>query len=173
MTCDQAREHIREFVAKQIEQFPVVKDPKRLQVTVDVAAYNSKVYYVITDGAGFGEQVYSFPVTGSETVMDALGRIGGIPPSGSKKHIWVARRSPHGGGEQILPVDWCKTAMEGATCTNYQVLPGDRVYVQSQPIISFDNTLAKIFSPIERTFGVVLLGSATANSISGRTLTTR
>ena len=168
MTRDQAREHIREFVAKVAE-----KKPEALQVTVDIAAYNSKVYYIFTDGAGFGEPMYSFPCTGNETVLDALARIGGVPSVGSKKHIWIARRSCHGGHEQILPVDYCKTTMEGITLTNYQVLPGDRIYVQSQPIISFDNALAKIFSPIERTFGVVLLGSTTVNTVSGRFTTTR
>ena len=44
-----------------------------LQAEVDVIAYNSKNYYVITDGAGYGEQVYPFPVMGSETVLDAIG----------------------------------------------------------------------------------------------------
>src|SRR5262249_20095263 len=36
-------------------------DPSIL--SVDVLAYNSKFYYVITDGAGYGEQIYRFPVT--------------------------------------------------------------------------------------------------------------
>lgn len=164
LTCDEARERIREFVSKTAD-----KDPKTLQVTVDVAAYNSKVYYIVTDGAGFGEQVYAFPVTGSETVMDALARIGGIPPVGSTRRIWVARRTPNAAQpEQLLPVDWCATAHQGVTCTNYQVLPGDRIYVQSQRLISIDNALAKVFSPIQRTLGVVLLGSSTYNSITGR-----
>jgi polysaccharide export outer membrane protein len=164
LTCDEARERIREFVSKTAD-----KDPRTLQVTVDVAAYNSKVYYIVTDGAGFGEQVYAFPVTGSETVMDALARIGGIPPVGSSKRIWVARRSPNPAQkEQLLPVDWCATAHQGETCTNYQVLPGDRIYVQSQRLVSLDNALAKVFSPIQRTLGMVLLGSSTINSINGR-----
>ena len=45
---------------------------------------NSKVYYIITDGAGSGEQVFRFPVTGSETVLDAISQIGGLPPVSSK-----------------------------------------------------------------------------------------
>jgi polysaccharide export outer membrane protein len=164
LTCDQARDRIREFVSKAAD-----KDPKALQVTVDVAAYNSKVYYVITDGAGFGEQVYAFPIVGSETVMDALARIGGVPPVGSTKRIWLARRSPHAGQpEQMLPVDWAATTQQGVACTNYQVLPGDRIYVQAQKLISIDNAIAKTFAPIERLLGVTLLGSSTYNSISGR-----
>src|SRR5207302_10753758 len=30
------------------------------QISVDVFAYNSKVYYVITDGGGYGQQVFRF-----------------------------------------------------------------------------------------------------------------
>src|SRR5439155_19567809 len=109
---------------------------------------------VITDGAGFGEQVYSFPCTGSETVLDALARINGLPAVASKRHIWVARRSPHGGPEQILPVDWINTTQGGVAATNYQVLPGDRVYVMSEGIFRTNNFLAKWLEPIERIFGI-------------------
>lgn len=163
LTTDEARERVREFIAKVVE-----RKPDTLQVTVDVAAYNSQVYYVITDGGGFGEQVYPFPVTGRETVLDALGRIGGVPAVGSKKDIWVARRSPRGGPDQILPVDWKGVAMEGSACTNYQVLPGDRVYVKAQCLISVDNAIAKVVSPVQRVLGVVLLGSSTVNNINGK-----
>jgi len=164
LTIDEARERVREFISKVREL-----DPKRFMVTVDVAAFNSKVYYVITDGAGYGAQMQAFPITGSETVLDALARIGGIPPVGSTKRIWVARRSPNPNcPEQILPVDWCATATQGVTQTNYQVLPGDRIYVQSQKLISVDNAIAKMLAPVERIFGVVLLGSSTVNSIQNR-----
>ena len=82
--------------------------------------------------------------------------------------IWIARRSPNGGPEQILPVDWDSVVMTGSAATNYQVLPGDRVYVHSQCLISVDNFLAKAFAPIERIFGVTLLGASTVNQIQGR-----
>src|SRR5947199_189530 len=83
--------------------------------------------YVIADGAGYGEQVYPFPITGSETVLDAIGKINGLPAVASKRHIWVARRSPSPDcADQILPVDWCAITQHGVTATNYQVLPGDR-----------------------------------------------
>jgi polysaccharide export outer membrane protein len=139
---------------------------------VSVLAFNSKLYYVITDGAGYGEQVASFPITGSETVLDAIARIGGLPQVASKKQIWVARRSPHGSPDQILPVCWEDITEKGIAATNYQVLPGDRIYVRAQKIISIDNALAKFLQPIERVLGVVLLGSETVNSIKSRTGTT-
>ena len=58
--------------------------------------------------------------------------------------------------------------MQGVTQTNYQVLPGDRLYVQAQKLISIDNALAKVLAPVERMFGIVLLGSSTVNNVNGR-----
>jgi polysaccharide export outer membrane protein len=166
LTIDQARERIRAFLLEQTG-----RKPDTIQVVVDVLAFNSKVYYIITDGAGYGEQVYSFPATGNETVLDAMARINGLPQVASKRHIWVARRSPHGGPDQILPVCWEEMTQQGVTRTNYQVLPGDRIYVQSQKIISIDNALAKFLSPIERVFGITLLGATTVQTVGGQNIT--
>ena len=69
---------------------------------------------------------------------------------------------------QILPVDWVGITQHGLTETNYQVMPGDRIYVKAQKIITIDTAMARIFSPIERVFGITLLGSSTVNQIQGR-----
>ncbi|HEX4589795.1 MAG TPA: polysaccharide biosynthesis/export family protein [Gemmataceae bacterium] len=141
----------------------------RPEVSLDVGAYNSKVCYVISDGAGNGEQVVPLPITGSETVLDAVGKVGGLSPVASKKRIWVSRPAPPGcGPDQVLPVDWVSVTQRGQTATNYQVLPGDRVYVMSQPVITFDTYLARIYAPIERTFGIVLLGTTTVQQFNNR-----
>ena len=58
-------------------------------VSVDVIGYNSKVYYVIVDLGDAGKQVTRWPITGSETVLDALGQIKGLPAGTSSKRIWV------------------------------------------------------------------------------------
>jgi polysaccharide biosynthesis/export protein len=135
------------------------------EIALRVGAYNSKVYYVITDGGGFGQKVFRFPVTGKEYVLDAISNIGGLPAVSSKRKIWVARPAP---AEkccyQILPVDWEVVTEAGATGTNYQLFPGDRVYVMADPLITLHNTLAKIFSPIERHLGITLLGTTTVES---------
>src|SRR5262249_43064777 len=124
---------------------------------VDVIAYNSKVYYVITDGAGYGEQVYPWPITGNENVLDAIGKINGLPPVSDKKRIWVARRTPGPGApEIILPVDWVGITQHGYFATNYQIMPGDRVYVKADRLRTFYTTLDKVVTPIERLFGVTL-----------------
>jgi polysaccharide export outer membrane protein len=163
MTLEQAMAAITLHMTARFKKF----DPAELNV--DVIAYNSKFYYVITDGAGYGEQVVRIPITGHENVLDAISQVNGLPPVASKKHIWVARRAPNDGqGQQVLPVDWVGITQRGSTATNYQVLPGDRIYVQSDRLIRIDNGLAKVLNPIERLLGITLLGSSVVNSIEGR-----
>lgn len=169
LTMEQAAQAIRQHVVSN----PVLADfatkPESIVVIIDVLAYNSKRYYIHFDGGGFGEQVVSFPITGSETVLDAIANVGGLPDIGSKRNIWVARRTPHPGQPwQILPVDWIGISQHGITFTNYQILPGDRLYVKAQKLVTIDRTLARIFAPIERVFGVTLLGASTVNQIQGR-----
>jgi polysaccharide export outer membrane protein len=137
------------------------------EVAVDVSGFNSQVYYVIAERPGLGELVFRFPVTGNETVVDAIAQIYGLPAAASKKRIWVSRPTPANAScDEILPVDWVGITEHGQTATNYQLMPGDRVYLRSQGIINFDVQLAKILSPVERVLGVTLLGSTTIHSIA-------
>ncbi|HTL53945.1 MAG TPA: polysaccharide biosynthesis/export family protein [Planctomycetota bacterium] len=162
LTLEQARESIQGFLA-----YVTGLKPQALAVAVDVVQFNSKTYYVITDGAGFGEGVARFPVTGSETVLDAISQIQGLPQVASKRHVWVARRAPGCDADQMLPVDWCAITRVGDTRTNYQLLPGDRLYVMAQPIIHANNWLQKVLAPVQQALGITLLGSETVNSIKG------
>ncbi|HEY1190035.1 MAG TPA: polysaccharide biosynthesis/export family protein [Gemmata sp.] len=133
------------------------------EVAVDVFSYNSKFYYVITDFAGNGEQVTRLPHTGNETVLDAVSLIGGLSAVSSKK-LWVARPAPtECGNDQILPVDWCGITRKGQVKTNYQILPGDRVYILSQPLTKFDTYMARTLSPVQRALGVALLAGSVKN----------
>jgi polysaccharide export outer membrane protein len=175
LTLDQATEAVRKHVFERMrtdKRLPLKVDkPDKLLVVVDVLAYNSKTYYVITDGAGFGEQIYPFPITGGETVLDALARVNGLPDIASKRDIWVARRSPVPGiPEQTLPVDYVAITQHAVTQTNYQIMPGDRVYVKAEEIFRVDRFLQKVLTPVERVLGVTLLGASTYNNISGRGL---
>ena len=169
LTLEQTAEAVRQHLIQSDTLRRLGTKPENVIVIVDVLAYNSKRYYVITDGGGYGEQVYPFPITGSETVLDALANINGLPAVASKRNIWVARRSPHPDHPwQILPVDWVGITQHGISVTNYQIMPGDRVYVKAQKLVTIDTALARILSPIERLFGVTLLGTATVNNIQGR-----
>lgn len=169
-TLRQAASAIRESLSKQVFADADGLNPEFLLVILDVTQYNSKRYYVIFDGGGMGEQVFPFPVTGSETVLDAIGNVQGLPVVASKRNIWIARRCPNPAGQldQILPVDWIGITQHGMTTTNYQIMPGDRVYVKAQRLVTIDTALARILSPVERVFGITLLGATTVNQIKGR-----
>jgi len=66
-----------------------------------------------------------------------------------------------------LPVDWHAITECADTATNYQLLPGDRLFVKSYCLTEADNTLARVLSPIERLLGVTLLGTSTVRSFNG------
>jgi polysaccharide biosynthesis/export protein len=153
MTVDEIKELVEERLRQEGERDP--------QVHVDVIAYNSKVIYVIQDGGGYGEEVMQLPWTGNETVLDAIAQVQGLSQVSSKK-IWVARPAPAGTQcAQILDVHWKAITAEGITTTNYQLAPGDRIYVAADHLIAFDNAISKLLNPAERIFGFLLLGSGT------------
>jgi polysaccharide biosynthesis/export protein len=119
---------------------------------------------VIVAGALMGENASRFPITGGETVLDAIGRIQGLTPVSSKT-MWVARRVPNGfDAEQILPVDWTAIARGGSTETNYQLLPGDRLYIVDDSIIAANNFIGKFANPIERLLNIAILGTSTVRN---------
>ena len=157
LTLDEAKAAIEKHLSKHLDA-PLV--------SVDVFSYNSKVYYVITEGAGFGDQVGRFPVTGNETVLDAVAQINGLSRL-SSKDIWIARPAPSGVGcDQVLPVDIEAIMKGGSTATNYQILPGDRVFIAQDQWVAFDSIIGKITAPFERIFGFALLGSSAIQQIN-------
>ncbi|MDZ4821500.1 MAG: polysaccharide biosynthesis/export family protein [Planctomycetota bacterium] len=155
--------------AKQIIERHLSNFLENPEVSVDVFAYNSKVYYIITEGAGSGDSVIRLPVTGNETVLDAIANVNGLQ-SVSSKRIWIARPTPGADGVQILPVDWQAVATSGATSTNYQLMPGDRVIIGEDKLVATDTKLAKIFAPVQRVLGLTLLTTGTASRLSGKVL---
>jgi polysaccharide export outer membrane protein len=160
LTIDQAKAAIEAHLSQYL-----VKP----EISLDVGGYNSKVFYVITDNGGAGQIVNRLPVTGKTTVLDAIGLVNGLSPVSSKHHICVVRPAPVGSGEeQTLAVDWVGITQRGETLTNYQVLPGDRVFVQSDVRVRLDTNLARILSPVERAFGITLLGTTTVQALKGQ-----
>jgi polysaccharide export outer membrane protein len=137
------------------------------QVSVDVFAYNSKVYYVITQGTISGDAVYRLPVTGNETVLDAISQIQGLQPH-SSRHIWISRPAPPGSrhSEQVFAINWHAITKRGSTATNYQILPGDRIYISEDPWITIDGVIAKVASPFERLFGFTALGTGVVQQLT-------
>src|SRR5207244_8678500 len=109
--------------------------------------------------------VTRFPITGNETVLDALAQVNGLTRAASK-NIWIARPAPSGMHcDQILPVNYNDIVRGGSTATNYQLLPGDRLFLEGDHFIAADSFLTKIIAPFERVFGFTLLGSSTVQNI--------
>jgi polysaccharide export outer membrane protein len=156
LTVDEARAAIEQQLSLQLEE---------PEVFVDVLAYNSKVYYIITQGAGLGDDVVRAPIVGNETVLDAVANLGGISQVSSSK-MWIARPAPNGVGcEQILPINWNDIAQGASTATNYQLMPGDRLFIAQDRLSLFTNVTVKFLAPFERIFGIVSLGTSMANRI--------
>jgi polysaccharide export outer membrane protein len=132
------------------------------QATVDVRGYNSKVYYVVFDGGRSGQKLVRMPLVGGETVLDALSQLGELP-CGAAVKIWIARPVPgYVGKRQLLPVDWAAILEGGATNTNYQLFPGDRIFVKSDPWGALHHRIRGLTTPLERLCGVVLHDDAVA-----------
>lgn len=64
-----------------------------------------------------------------------------------------------------MEVEWADIASLGVTDTNYQILPGDRIYIEADRLIQADTLLAKVFAPIERVIGITLLGVGAVSRI--------
>ncbi|WP_428307659.1 polysaccharide biosynthesis/export family protein [Lacipirellula sp.] len=156
MTLEEARAAIELKLGERLEA---------PEVFVDVLAYNSKVYYIITQGAGLGDDVTRQPITGNETVIDAVAALGGISQVSSTK-MWIARPAPNGVGcEQILPIQWNDIAQGASTATNYQLMPGDRLFIAQDRLTNFNTVVNKVLNPFERIFGFVSLGTSMLNRI--------
>lgn len=164
--------HLRKFIPdetlglvelKEGKLVPV--DPKdNSRVFVDITAYNSKVYYVLGDVGAPGR----LPITGNETVLDALQYAGGITPSAAPQNIRLVRPAPPGACcAQILPVNLASIEQAGDTTTNYQLMPGDRLYVYRDPIVRSTVFLNRLAEPFNTVLNSILTYTFTSRSIQG------
>jgi hypothetical protein len=120
-------EAIRAAIEKQLSTS--MQNP---EVAVDVFAYNSQTYYVIMTNSVSGDTVQQCPITGNETVLDAIAQVGDNPiPATATLSVL---RTPSGptGRPKTLPVDWQEIRRGGSMDTNYQMMPRDRLII-SQP----------------------------------------
>jgi polysaccharide export outer membrane protein len=99
---------------------------------IDVRLVNrsSKVYYVLGEVTTPGK----FPLIGNETVLDAILAAGGMNDKSSWRDVILVRPTNEGPG-LVMKVDIGAISRLGATATNYQIAPGDRVYVGSRHLL--------------------------------------
>jgi len=99
---------------------------RELTVTVRFArAPESKRVYVLGDVVTPG----SYPINGNETVLDAILLAGGLTRKADERNIILSRPTPVCDCRIVVPVCHEEIVQWGDTSTNYQLLPGDRIYV--------------------------------------------
>ena len=171
LTLDQAKEkiilHLRKYLTDEqlglvkqddrgepikVDGKPVLIEPKdSSRVAVDIASYASKVFYVQGDVQITGR----FPITGNETVLDALSYAGGLLPTAASQNIRLVRPGPPDSScPQVLPVNYAAIVNAGDTTTNYQLMPGDRLVVYRDPIERFNGLVARLAAPVQLGGGV-------------------
>lgn len=85
-------------------------------------------YYVLGEVASPG----SYPLTGFETVLDGIMAAGGITSDASPCKILLSRPTPPPSCRIVLPICYRELTQLGDATTNYQLQPGDRIYVSSR-----------------------------------------
>jgi protein involved in polysaccharide export with SLBB domain len=122
----------------------IVCDPKDTdRVFVDVTAYNSKNYYV----QGAVRSPGLLPVTGHETVLDAINYVGGLSPRADRDNVILYRKGKDG-GLQRLPINIDQITMGDDPTTNYQLQPGDRLVIPARPGAAPDEESLEVRPPL-------------------------
>lgn len=133
-------DEIESMVKAQITS--VVKDAG--PITIRLVNRQSKVFYVVGEVNAPG----TFPLTGRETVLDAILQAGGLNDKASRTNIVVARPTPPGSCRIVLPVCFKEIVQLGDTTTNYQLAPGDRVFIPAKDFWKDKSPIAKGPNPL-------------------------
>jgi polysaccharide biosynthesis/export protein len=114
---------------------PETKKPKAIdpkvsdRVFVDITKSNSKNYYVQGDVLVAGR----LPITGKETVLDAINLAGGLGLHADHNGVVLYRPERKGASPRALHVNIDQIIMGDDLSTNYQLQPGDRLVVPRNP----------------------------------------
>ncbi len=85
-------------------------------------------YYVL----GAVNSPGSYPLEGNETILDGIVTAGGLTSDAAPCKILLARPTPASSCRIALPVCYHEITQLGDTTTNYQLQPGDRIFVASR-----------------------------------------
>ncbi|WZO97166.1 polysaccharide biosynthesis/export family protein [Isosphaeraceae bacterium EP7] len=176
LTLREAKEkivlHLRKYLSDEylglVQEDEETGEPKEIDpadsdtVIVDVSAYNSKFYYVQGDVGTPGR----LPITGNETVLDAIVFAGGLIPTAAPRNIRLVRPAPPGACcEQVLPVNLHAITSTGDSTTNYQLMPGDRVVVYRDPIVRGTIFLDRLAAPFSTVINNIFTYSFAARGV--------
>jgi len=118
-------EKIEEVIESQIAM-----SGERESINVQLAETNAAKVYVI----GEVGSPAAYPIDGSEHVLDAILRAGGLTSKASPCNIILVRPTDPEQCRVVLPVCYRQITQLGDVTTNYQLQPGDRVVVGSRSV---------------------------------------
>jgi polysaccharide biosynthesis/export protein len=126
-TVEEIGAAVRAFVEAQAKE---AKDKEIGPIVVRVVTRVSKVFYVLGEVNAPG----SFTLNGRETVLDGILAAGGLTDKASRRNIILTRPTRPDGCRVVLPICYREIVQVGDTSTNYQLLPGDRIFVASRTV---------------------------------------
>ena len=121
------------------------------RVYVEVSAYNTMAYYVLGDVATPGK----LPYTGKETVLDAVNYANGLMPTADPKQISLVRPEHNGKPAKVYKVDLKAIQNRGEVATNYQIFPGDRLFVDRDSVVKKTIEIDRLSAPIQSIVGTM------------------
>lgn len=114
------------------------------RIFVDITAYNSLNYYITGDVTLPGK----LPVTGQETVLDALQYAGGLIATAEPRDIRLVRPGRDGKPSRVYKVDLEAIQEKGDVQTNYQLFPGDRLIVGRNEVVKKTIEIDRLQAPV-------------------------
>lgn len=115
-------------------------DPK---VSVRIAGYNSKKYYVFGEVGGVGPHTY----TGRDTLMDVIAR-SGVTFMSWTSQVKILRPSPNEKDRRTIVVDVDHMIRTGDVSANVLIEPEDIVYVPPTPLAWVGQRIREVLFPI-------------------------
>lgn len=121
MTLEQAETSIQRIIHQHVGQ------SKQVNLRLIQPIHR---YYVIGEVNSPG----AYPMTGHETVLDAIMEAGGLTARASACDLLLARPTAPRSCRVTLPVCYRAITQLGDTTTNYHLKPGDRIFVSRQSL---------------------------------------
>ncbi|HTU27704.1 MAG TPA: polysaccharide biosynthesis/export family protein [Pirellulales bacterium] len=119
-----------EEIEQEVQELVRAGGDAQTKVNARLTTMRGAVYYVLGEVNSPG----AFPLSGRETVLDGILAAGGISSKASDCNIILSRPSDPHGCRVVLPICYRHIVQMGDTSTNYQLMPGDRIYVATRTL---------------------------------------
>ena len=132
-TIDEVQDEARTLIGR-------LSDEPTGPITARLVAWDSKVFYVLGEVGSPG----AYPYSGRETALDAILAAGDLTTRSNRHSIVLSRPTGPDDCRIVLPICYDHIVQLGDTSSNYQLLPGDRIFVASLTL--FDD-IVQTFCP--------------------------